>query len=46
MILGEEIIRRETATIYYDPMWNNNVSKFRNVFTQDENLKMILMSHS
>mgnify|MGYP001170771782 FL=1 len=40
VFLGEEIIRRETVTIYYDPMWNNNVSKFRNVFTQDERYKL------
>jgi arylsulfatase A len=30
----------ETVTIYYDPKWSTNVSKYRNVFSQDTNYKL------
>ena len=31
---------RETVTIYYDPKWSINVSKYRNVFSQDTKYKL------
>ena len=31
---------REIVTIYYDPKWSNNVSKYRNVFSQDTSYKL------
>ena len=37
---GKETIKRETATIYYDPMWGQNVSQYRNLFSQDSRYKL------
>ena len=31
---------REIVTIYYDPKWSINVSKYRNVFSQDTKYKL------
>ena len=40
IFIGENIKNREIATIYYDPMWSDNVSKYRSVFTQDNRYKL------
>ena len=40
VFLDKNIKKREIATIYYDPMWSDNVSKYRNVFTQDNRYKL------
>ena len=40
IFLDKNIKKREIATIYYDPMWSDNVSKYRNVFTQDNRYKL------
>ena len=40
VFIDEKIKNRETASIYYDPMWSDNVSKFRSVFTQDNRYKL------
>ena len=37
---GKETVKRETATIYYDPMWGQNVSQYRNLFSQDSRYKL------
>ncbi len=37
---GNKKYIRETVTIYYDPKWSTNVSKYRNVFSQDTNYKL------
>ena len=31
---------REIVTIYYDPKWSNNISKYRNVFSQNTTHKL------
>ena len=40
IFLGKNSKKRDIATIYYDPMWSDNVSKFRSVFTQDNRYKL------
>ena len=40
IFLGKNSKKRDIATIYYDPMWSDNVSKYRSVFTQDNRYKL------
>ena len=40
IFIDEKIKNRETASIYYDPMWSDNVSIYRSVFTQDNRYKL------
>ncbi len=40
IFIGENIKVRETATTYYDPMWSESVSKYRNVYTQNARYKL------
>ena len=40
IFLGKNSKKRDIATIYYDPMWSDDVSKYRSVFTQDNRYKL------
>ena len=37
---GKKPLDRETITTYYDPMWSPNVTRFRNVFSQNTRYKL------
>ena len=37
---GNKPLDRETITTYYDPMWSPNVTRFRNVFSQNTRYKL------
>jgi arylsulfatase A len=40
VLSGEKLLERETVTTYYDPMWSQNVSQFRNVYSQNSRYKL------
>jgi arylsulfatase A len=39
ILKNKEAIKRETVSIYYDPMWGN-ISRYRNVFSQTKRYKL------
>ena len=39
ILKNKETLKRETVSIYYDPMWGN-ISRFRNVFSQTKRYKL------
>ena len=39
ILKNKEAIKRETVSIYYDPMWGN-ISRYRNVFSQNNRYKL------
>ena len=37
---GKKANKRKAVSIYYDPMWNESVNQFRNIFSQDDRYKL------
>jgi arylsulfatase A len=40
ILKNKETSKKETVSIYYDPMWSQKVNQFRNVFTQNNRYKL------